>query len=211
MRERINKGCRGGERRLDIRGFAAYRPARVCHFVGALETPRARSALPVPCSMTELRPWWALALHARLDGSIPSPLDSSSVEQQTCNLCVAGSNPAPKHAPEQGISFEEGRRGVQVEGRCAKAPTDALIRKTTRCPALCRRGYRQAARRGGISSRFGPRPGCCGNAQSPTACLNRWTAVTLGNIPRPTFPRPLFGRAKLIKIYTFPYMLQCSI
>ena len=206
MRQLIDK-----VRRLDIPGFAAYRPARVCHFVGALETPRARSALPVPCSMTEPRPWWALAYTQAMTVRFRHLWIAHWVEQQTGNLCVAGSNPAPKHAPEQGISFEEGRRGVQVDGKMRQGFGRRADPETTRCPALCRRGYRQAARRGGISSRFGPWPGCCGNAQPPTACLNRWTAVTLGNIPRPTFPRPTLGRAKLIKICTFPYMLQCNI
>jgi len=94
----------------------------------------------------------------------------------------------------------EGRRGVQVEERRAEAPTDALIRKTTRCPALCRRGYRQAARRGGISSRFGPWPGCCGNAQPPTTCLNRWTAATIGeHPPADLLPRPRLSRPNLFR------------
>lgn len=37
------------------------------------------------------------------------------VEQQTANLCVAGSNPAPSHAREKAFLMG-GRRGVQVDG-----------------------------------------------------------------------------------------------
>ncbi len=103
-------------------------------------------------------------------------------EQQTCNLCVAGSNPAPQWPCTPFPEPWEGRRGVHAEGEAPRLRPRRQAR-SNRCPALCRRGYRQRIRGARRMHRERVRPLVRAGAHRPEALPQSPARTRIGEHP----------------------------